>query len=40
MARSWTLYDCPLVKPVISKGEVVPDGERNVQVAPPSTEYS
>jgi hypothetical protein len=40
MARSWTLYDCPLVKPVISKGDVVPDGDRVTQVLPPSVEYS
>ena len=39
-ARSWTVYDCPLVKPVISKGDVVPDGDRVTQVLPPSVEYS
>jgi hypothetical protein len=39
-ARSWTLYDCPLVKPVISKGDVVDAGDRVTQALPPSVEYS
>lgn len=40
IARSFTLYEVPLVRPVITSGEAVLLGDRVTHVEPPSSEYS
>ena len=38
-ARIWTLYNVPLLRPVMTMGLVVAAGDTAVNVLPPSVEY-